>query len=227
MRIVHKDYNFVYELNENDRGILIVESAILFRNIIDELKRSIVDKEDIFVFSEDNKIIKAWDKINLIINPIDVEINAKKVLSKLYEKIKDEVNLTELLVENNIICQKIEEYLLKVIDNIDMEITYNDKIDVTDILKMLDVKIIEKYEDQTEKIIEYIRVYHELMGIKCFIFINLHTFFDEYEIEKIYEFAEYNKIDIFLVENRQPEKISNYTQVKIIDKDGCEIFFNM
>lgn len=28
MRITHIDYNFIYELKENDRGILIVENAM-------------------------------------------------------------------------------------------------------------------------------------------------------------------------------------------------------
>lgn len=227
MRITHIDYNFIYELKENDRGILIVENAMLFRKIIDEMRRSIVDKEEIFIFSENNKIIKPWDMVDLVINPIELEINTKKVLTRLYEKIREEINLSELLVENNEICQNIEKYFLHIVDNIDVELTYKDKIDVTDILKMLDVKILEKYDDQTEKLIEYIRVNYELMNIKSFIFVGLHTFFNEYEIEKIYEFAEYNKVNIFLIENRQPEKMSNYTQVKIIDKDGCEISFDM
>lgn len=92
---------------------------------------------------------------------------------------------------------------------------------------MLDVKIVEEYNDQIEKIVEYMRAFSLLFGINYFIFINLNTFFDNYEIEKIYEFAEYNKINIFLVENRQPDFIANYTQIKIIDKDNCEISFNM
>lgn len=221
------DYNFIYELEENDRGILIVENAILFRKIIDEMRRSIVDKEEIFIFSENNKIIKPWEVVDLVISPMELEINTKKILTRLYEKIRGELSLSELLVENNQICQDIERHFLHIADSVDVELTHRDKIDVTDILKMLDVKILEKYDNQTENIIEYIRVNHELMSIKSFIFINLHTFFDEYEIEKIYEFAEYNKINVFLIENRQPEKVANYTQIKIIDKDGCEISFDM
>lgn len=86
MRITHIDYNFIYELKENDRGILIVENAMFFRKIIDEMRRSIVDKEEIFIFSENNKIIKPWDMVDLVINPIELEINTKKVLTRLYEK---------------------------------------------------------------------------------------------------------------------------------------------
>ena len=66
-----------------------------------------------------------------------------------------------------------------------------------------------------------------LLGIEYFIFVNLNTFFNSYEIEKIYEFAEYNKINIFLVESIQPDSIEKYTQVKIIDKDNCEISLDM
>lgn len=227
MRIAHKDYNFIFELEENSRGLLIVESPMLFRQIIEEMRRSIEDREEIFIFSENNKIIKPWEEIGFVINPMSMELNIKKVINKLYEKISDDVTSSELLIESNAIFQRIEEYAINITDNIDYELSYKDKIEIIDILKMLDVKLVENYADLTEKILEYIRVNSTLMGNKCFIFVNLNTFFSEYEIEKIYEFAEYNKMLIFLIESRQPDNVSKYTQIKIIDKDGCEISFDM
>lgn len=227
MRIAHVDYNFTFELNENDRGILVVENAKTFRTIVSQLRHSLIDKEEIFIFSENNKVIKAWEKIDLIINPMEIEINSKKLIGRLYDKMREEVNETDLLIDNNMLFQNIEGFFLHIADNFDFDLTYKDKIELADILKMLDVKIVEEYNDQIEKIVEYMRAFSLLFGINYFIFINLNTFFDNYEIEKIYEFAEYNKINIFLVENRQPDFIANYTQIKIIDKDNCEISFNM
>ena len=167
------------------------------------------------------------EKIDLIINPMEIEINSKKLIGRLYDKMREEVNETDLLIDNNMLFQNIEGFFLHIADNFDFDLTYKEKIELADILKMLDVKIVEKYNDQIEKIVEYMRSFSLLFGINYFIFINLNTFFDNYEIEKIYEFAEYNKINIFLVENRQPDFIANYTQIKIIDKDNCEISFNM
>lgn len=227
MRIAHIDYNFIYELSENDRGILIIEDARTFRMIINQLKRSLVDREEIFIFSDNNKIVRAWEKIDLVTNPIDIVINSRKLVNKLYDKINEEINMSDLLIDNNLVCQNIEKLFLRMSDDFELELSYKEKIEVNDILKMLDIKVTEEYSDETEKVVEYMHANRLLLGIEYFIFVNLNTFFNSYEIEKIYEFAEYNKINIFLVESTQPDSIEKYTQVKIIDKDNCEISLDM
>lgn len=227
MRIAHIDYNFIYELSENDRGILIIEDARTFRMIINQLKRSLVDREEIFIFSDNNKIVRAWEKIDLVTNPIDIVINSRKLVNKLYDKINEEINMSDLLIDNNLVCQNIEKLFLRMSDDFELELSYKEKIEVNDILKMLDIKVTEEYSNETEKVVEYMHANRLLLGIEYFIFVNLNTFFNSYEIEKIYEFAEYNKINIFLVESTQPDSIEKYTQVKIIDKDNCEISLDM
>lgn len=227
MRIAHIDYNFIYELSENDRGILIIEDARTFRMIINQLKRSLVDREEIFIFSDNNKIVRAWEKIDLVTNPIDIVINSRKLVNKLYDKINEEINMSDLLIDNNLVCQNIENLFLRMSDVFELELSYKEKIEANDILKMLDIKVTEEYSDETEKVVEYMHANRLLLGIEYFIFVNLNTFFNSYEIEKIYEFAEYNKINIFLVESIQPDSLEKYTQVKIIDKDNCEISLDM
>jgi len=227
VRIAHIDYNFIYELSENDRGILIIEDARTFRMIINQLKRSLVDREEIFIFSDNNKIVRAWEKIDLVTNPIDIVINSRKLVNKLYDKINEEINMSDLLIDNNLVCQNIEKLFLRMSDVFELELSYKEKIEANDILKMLDIKVTEEYSDETEKVVEYMHANRLLLGIEYFIFVNLNTFFNSYEIEKIYEFAEYNKINIFLVESIQPDSIEKYTQVKIIDKDNCEISLDM
>lgn len=116
MRIAHIDYNFIYELSENDRGILIIEDARTFRMIINQLKRSLVDREEIFIFSDNNKIVRAWEKIDLVTNPIDIVINSRKLVNKLYDKINEEINMSDLLIDNNLVCQNIEKLFLRMSD---------------------------------------------------------------------------------------------------------------
>ena len=195
--------------------------------IINQLKRSLVDREEIFIFSDNNKIVRAWEKIDLVTNPIDIVINSRKLVNKLYDKINEEINMSDLLIDNNLVCQNIEKLFLCMSDGFELELSYKEKIEVNDILKMLDIKVTEEYSDEIEKVVEYMHANRLLLGIEYFIFVNLNTFFNSYEIEKIYEFAEYHKINIFLVESTQPDSIEKYTQVKIIDKDNCEISLDM
>ena len=53
--------------------------------------------------------------------------------------------------------------------------------------------------------------------------MNLLSYLTTYEIEKLYEYVNYQKIHVLLLESRQPEELERFSNVVIIDKDACEI----
>ena len=57
--------------------------------------------------------------------------------------------------------------------------------------------------------------------------MHLLSYLDEYEIEKLYEFTQYQKVIILLLESQQPNDIKKFNSVIIIDKNCCEIELNM
>ena len=104
---------------------------------------------------------------------------------------------------------------------------YSDKIDVSAILKLLDIRFEEYSGTLLDKIVNYVDVMNKLMKIKCFVFVHLLSFLTEYEMEKLYEFVWYQKIHILLIEDHQPRNVDQFSKAVIIDKDTCEIFLHM
>lgn len=227
MRFLHKNYQFTFELKENIRSLLVIENPNIYSDMIREILLGIDGQECDFILSEEDKPVKLQECVNCIINPFILSLNEKKVINKLYDLLKKEIQSSELLLENNEIYSLINQYSIHISQWSDWELVYSDKMDVHNLLKFMDVKFAEEQDTLIEKIIQYIKVVHDLLRIKCFIFIHLLSYINGYELEKLYEFAEYQKIHILLFESKQPNNVKDYDSVVIIDEDGCEININV
>lgn len=227
MRFLHKDYQFLFELSENSRGLLVVEQPKLFREMIKELVCEEEIEDERFVVSENNQPLKLKEKVCCVINPFTLSLNEKKILNRLYEYLKKEIGASELLLESNKIYAELEQYALKIFQIADWELVYSEKSEISNLLKFLDIRFSENQTELIEKIVDYIKGANELLGIKCFVFVHLLGYLNDYEIKKVYEFAEYQKVNILLLESEEPSNIKEFSPVVIIDKDGCEISINM
>ena len=227
MRLLHKDFKFVFEFRENERNLLIVENPKIFSNFIKELYQKDAEDASGFVLSEAETPISIRDNLCCIVNPLAVSLNERRLLGRLYDKLKKEIMSSELLLENNKVLASLEKYAVLILQNSDFELTYSNIIDVSSILKLLDIRFEDRQETLLDKLVGYIEVMHNLMGVRLFVFVHLLSYLSAYEMEKLYEYLQYQKIYSLLVESCQPENIDWYSRVVIIDKDICEISLNM
>ena len=227
MRLLYRDFRFVFEFNENTRNLLVIEHPGIFCRMVKELFREDLDEETGFVLSENEVPVKKKDHLLCIVDPLSISLNEKKLLGRLIDVLKKEICSSELLIESSQIIASLENYALHMIQNADWELTYTDKIDVLSLLKFVGIQFQDRQDSLIEKLFDYIKAVHELLGIRCFIFVNLFSYLTEYEIEKLYEYVQYQKVYLLLIESRRPEKIEKFTKIVIIDKDACEILLNM
>lgn len=223
MRLLHKDFRFRFEFAENARSLLIVEHPGIFSSMAGELSGDFSEEESRFVLSENNKIMKKKESLECIINPWSVSLNEKKLLNRAHEMLKKQIQSSDLLLENNRVYAQIEEFALLILQNTDLDLTYSQKTDVQNLIKFMDIRFSERQETLLEKLVDYTKVSHELLGVQCFVFVNLLSYLTSYEIEKMYEYMNYQKIHVLLLESRQPEELERFSNVVIIDKDACEI----
>lgn len=227
MRLIHKNFGFSFEFEENSRNILVIEQSILFLKMVQELFSVCSEEESGFVLSENNMPINIKDSLVCVINPLAITLNERKLLSKLSELLKKEILSSDLLLENNQIIASLENYALHIIQSTDWELTYSNQIDFQSLLKLIGIQFCNTQETLVEKITDYVKVMHELLDIKCFVFVHLLSYLTDYELEKLYEYLNYQKIHMLLIESQQPEKIERFSKFVIIDKDACEIMLDV
>lgn len=227
MKLLHKDFNFVFHFKENKSNLLVVEQPAIFLKLVRELTEYGNEEESGFVLSENDEILKKKDKLVCVINPLSISLNERKLLSRLGEMLKREILSTELLIEGNQILSILENYMLNVVRSMEWNLIYSDKMDIQSLLRIAEIRFEDTHETLVEKILDYMEVSRGLLDIKCFVFVHLLSYLTEYEIEKFYEYVYYQKINVLLLENRQPNVINTFSDIIIIDKDSCEISLNM
>jgi len=223
VRLLHKDFRFRFEFAENARSLLIVERPEIFSSMVGELSGDFFEEEARFVLSEDDKIMKKKESLECIVNPWSASMNEKRILNRVHDMLKKQIQSSDLLLENNRVYAQIEEFALLILQNTDLDLTYSEKTDVQNLIKFMDIRFSEKQETLLEKLVDYIKVSHDILGIQCFVFVNLLAYLTSYEIEKLYEYVNYQKIHVLLLESRQPEGLEMFSDIVIIDKDACEI----
>ena len=224
MKIINREWHRQIELKENVIHTLILENKVYYREIILELLRQHKGLEGDFVLSEKNKDI-AFDKNSYFITDLfNIDINNKKVLTKVYATLQKQVE--EDIVEYNQLTSVIKRYFERLIFNNNLDLEQDEEIDVMALLKLGDFKIHFEESNYLEKIIKYMKVLIDLCGVKVIFLIGLHSIFNNNEIKQFYKEICLNKIKIVNIETQQFSDYSNkdYKElIYIFDKDNCEI----
>lgn len=224
MKIINKNWQRKIEIEDNIIYTLVFENKKYYRENIIELINQYKGNEGSFILSSDNKEI-SFDKNSYIITDIfNIDINNKKVLSKIYSSLLKEI--VEDISSYNELSTNIRVYFEKLIFNSSLEIEQGEEIDMSSLLKLGDFKIHVENDDILEKFLKFLKVLSELCSYKIIFVVGLHTVFTQDEIIEIYKEVCLNKINIINIEYQQFNNLSNENYKEIVyifDGDNCEI----
>ena len=224
MKIINKNWQRKIEIEDNIIYTLVFENKKYYRENIIELINQHKGNEGNYILSNDNKEI-SFDKNSYIItNIFNIDINNKKVLTKIYNSLLKEI--VEDISSYNELSTNIRLYFEKLIFNSSLEIEQGEEIDMSSLLKLGDFKIHVENDDILEKFLKFLKVLSELCSYKIIFVVGLHTVFTQDEIIEIYKEVCLNKINIINIEYQQFNNLSNENYKEIVyifDGDNCEI----
>ena len=224
MKIINKNWQRKIEIEDNIIYTLVFENKKYYRENIIELINQHKGNEGRYILSNDNKEI-SFDKNSYIITDIfNIDINNKKVLTKIYSLLLKEI--VEDISSYNELSTNIRVYFEKLIFNSSLEIEQGEEIDMSSLLKLGDFKIHVENDDILEKFLKFLKVLSELCSYKIIFVVGLHTVFTQDEIIEIYKEVCLNKINIINIEYQQFNNLSNENYKEIVyifDGDNCEI----
>ena len=224
MKIINKNWQRKIEKEDNVIYTLVFENKKYYRENIIELINQHKGLNGSYILSRDNKEI-SFDKNSYIITDIfNIDINSKKVLTKIYNSLLKET--VEDITSFNELSTNIRLYFEKLIFNSSLEIEQGEEIDMSSLLKLGDFKIHVGNDDILEKFIKFLKVLTELCDCKIIFIVGLHNVFTKDEIMGIYKEVCLNKINIINIEYQQFKNLSNENYKEIVyifDGDNCEI----
>ena len=186
--LVNTFYNLELRLIENEITVLSLEAPSAYQKIMHDLWQQYNGNEGSFILSENGKELKIQKNVECIYNPFTVNLNDKKILTKLYQELS--LQGDALLQEDGIELRgSIIRYFDKLLNTVPYDITYNFEFELSSIIKALDVQTDSTTNTLTEKLCSYMNLLQQLCGISIFAISNLKCLLQNTDLQLLYEYA--------------------------------------
>lgn len=221
MRLIYSEYGLDINLSEGNVSVLCVEKQNIFTLLVSEIWNQYDSNVGGWVLLDCDTEINISKKLLCVLNPIELDLNDKKLLKILYQDIALDVH-DNRLDEFGDVNSRLMLFVDELVSHQPYSIEFNDSIDVIDLLKLYNVGFTNDSDCILEKIVECIKLWHRVAGIKVFVFVHLMAYLQKAEMEKLYTEIKYEQVCVLLIESCFSVKIADEC-VKIIDKDLCII----
>ena len=153
-----------------------------------------------------------------------IAIGAAFTNNALYNKIEKIYKQEfERMSEFQNVFQKLQLNVLDVFNEFPFEFNYKESIGIQEYLKLLGIKISNNKEKIIDTIFSLIDVVEYLSIAKLLIFVNIKLYLGNDEIQEVYKYAMYKKVNILLIETGEEKEPLENEKILYIDSDYDEI----
>ena len=220
MKFFYPAINTVFDTDIEYVNTIIIENQKLLLDLLLDLENQIQGKEGKIVVSDDNKEMAISKSVELLLDPIRLELNQRSILTKLagaMEKSASEGHYERLMEE----LGQLEAFLLDLASEQSGNIGFK-KIDLSTVLKACGLEFIDDYNGLGEKLIDYMELQNAYDRPKLFMTVNLRSFLSDKEAELFLDTVIRHGYQLFMIENKEYPLLVLEKRY-IIDKDLCEI----
>ena len=201
----------------------IIESQGLFTKYVKELICQINKGYGQFVLSDSEKDIPLSKSTDIILNPLAISPNDKRILTKLYSDLENVALGENMSAETVKISNSVYKYLSDIEFNSDYTLSFDNDMNIQGLFKIMNVHYEEPNESFLERLSHYIRIIASVLKVKFIILVNIRSFLTDEGTGILIEECSMQDIQIMLIESTERKRLTN-TKRYIIDKDQCEIF---
>lgn len=222
MKLVHRDLERQIILEDQKCCEWIIESPELFSKYVRELYIQSEGGEGAFVLSENDRELGIEKNVEVIINPFSVNVNDKKLLNKVYSKLKETALDETMYLRTQELLAGLQGYISELEQYDSYFLTTDMEMDIVAIFKAMGVRVESGSDNFLQNIDEYIKLVAGLLRKKVIVFVNLGSYISNGQMEQLAKTAVYNEVSLLLIENQQ-RSFSKAFRRYIIDEDKCEI----
>lgn len=198
------------EFSRDFISVLEVENKKLFSLIVLSLLGLLPEEvREPFLLTQEGKDVKISSHMFFISDIFTFNLNDKKIQSLVIEKLlnistSDESIERGLAKLNNMMFSEISILL----QELNAEYTLSPEWNLSKYLKAFDFCVdTGNTMDLLDKVLNFFQVATDVFDNKIICFVNLKSYFTEQEIQEIYKFIIYNKLNVFLLESTKNNKL--------------------
>lgn len=223
MKLAYPALNGAISFEENKIAVLVVESPILFRNMIIDLSRQVAGGSGDFVLSKDSVPIPINKEVELIQNPLFPNFEQRRIINKLISELEREALSESFFLDTRAIQTELAAYLENLLAQSNAPLVCDSEISISSLLKAANIRIDYDEESPVERLCEYLDVISALHLAKCFVFVSLKSFLTQDELRLLYSSVAYKKYNLLLLENSMRDGLREVEKTILLDKDLCEV----
>lgn len=201
-------------------NVLCLENPEIFVKVLKAFYFEMLEENNI-IFSDNLKAIKPKGNIDFIQNYLELNMSAA-FIKKLYANIAGYCK-TELPEETFVIEREIFDFLERINEEYDFDLTYKDDFDFNNFFKFMEVKPDINKERSIECLLDYILLMKKYLETKCFVLSCPHLYFSQEDLKMFYHDIKMNEICILVIESGQYFDKMKEERLYVLDKDLCEI----
>lgn len=221
MKVVYPEIHKVFDTNIDSVNSIIIERQSLMFDVCMDIYNQIQGHEGKTIVSVDDKPLDISKHVELLTQFIPFELNRKNLINKLIVKAELLASEPEYYEDTMAEMATLENYLWNVTDSMEGNIVFT-KLSVSNLFKMIGMEFEDDYNSIGEKVIDYMELVREYDRNKLFILVNIRSFIDDMEFEKLLETILRKQLDVIILENSEKTVCVNEHRC-IVDRDLCEI----
>lgn len=202
-------------------NVLQISNKSLFQNVIGYIYDGVsgyIETSEIELLSDDGDVLNFEDEVYLMSDFYNLEINTKKIVNKIQDKILKEFE-QEKADEVEKYINSIRHVVRNELNEFPLELSMKEEIRLNDILKLFNIQIdIMEINNVQQRIEAVIDILANLHIAQILVLPNIKCYMDNIQLVEIYKYALYNGVSILIIESNTYEKIK-YEKIFVIDED--------
>lgn len=223
MKLVHSDFEMQIIFEQGIVPVLILESSKLMKEYVEDMLSQLQGKNGKFTLSVDGRIIRIDKEVELIINPFAIDINNRKLIKGIYDKMSSIAVEENHYISTQNTLKAIIAYFMDLFMAIDVDLEVSTKVDYSSLFKSFGIEV-PISGNLVEDLLVYLDLTREYQGVKLTVFANLSTFLDYEEMDILIREIAYNEHKVLLLERFSFQEEGGAIKRYIVDEDYCEIF---
>lgn len=180
--------------------------------------------EKIFFYNKDDEEIELYNKIRVIIDYLNFDLNSRKELTSIYKRFEVNVNNNpEVLTSFKKNIEKVIIDLKELFWEEDIIFEYNEYHTLSDFFKFIKLRNKIDFNNILDKLILLVDLESTFKWNEILVFVQLSSYLNSEELTKFFEHAEYKKVKILLIDTNLPGTTLKNEIKLIIDNEYDEI----
>jgi CRISPR-associated protein Csn2 len=208
------------EIKEGDMAGVCIENPLMFRRFAENLWNQANGVEGEIFLTKGEKPLRLNKEGSVIFNPYSLDVNERKIINHMYAEMQEIADMN-FYTQQSDINSAVVSLLDEIGAHLPYPLDYSLNLDLQQLLKIYGVKIEIHNTELIDRVVNYIRLSHQILGMV--IFVNFRAYFTQEEISGLREMIQYEQIAVLMIENNVNLEHTKNEKWWVVDKDLCII----